>query len=199
MTDITIDKSFTTDGTSSALAAVYYSTDERKIFFEFLSGTVAGYGSVPEDIYTALESLNSNRIETGDEGSSVGGYYNRFFRETGYFPGVETADLNFVAPEKESSGLSTEEQSLVDAITNAGGPVEATNVFVAPLDEFAQDVANLPSVLRRFGVAFIHNADQEITFNVHATDEEDALVRLNKATELLGWTVKVVSITRYFN
>lgn len=212
MTEILVDKSFDTQGTSSAIRGVFYSTEERKIFFEFLSGTVAGYAGVPEDIYTALETLNENRIN-GDENSSVGNYYNRFFRSTGYFAGVETGDLEIITPEQvklqeiaeANAAEIAAEQSLKAADVFEGEvdlseePIQAENVFIAPLDSFAQDVAGLPSVLRRFGVAFIYDENQEISFNVHATDEDDALVRFNTAVELLGWDVKIVSLTRFFD
>lgn len=189
MTEILVDKHFDTEGTSSAIYAVYYSTEDQKIFFEFISGTIAGYSGVNADIYTALETLNENRLK-GDTESSVGYYYNRFFRSTGYFAGVETADLEIITPE----------QVKLQEIAEANAAEIAAEQSLKSQDVFIEEVTDLPSVLRRFGVSFIYDGDKEMTFNVHATDENDAVVRFNKAVELLGWeSIRIISLTRFFN
>lgn len=196
MTEILVDKHFDTEGTSSALNAVYYSTDERKIFFEFLSGTLAGYEGVNPDIFTALETLNANRIN-GDESASVGTYYNTYFRNTGYFAGVETNDLDLITPWQaelrepalnskdvfadEGINLSEDEQVAVEPIE-----VKEGSVFIAPLNNKT-----------RYGITFIVDTDNEHSFQVFGDSEDDAVNRFSQAVELLGWSVEIRSVTRF--
>lgn len=199
LTEVFCDKWFDTEGTSSAIACVYYSTEEKSLFVEFLNGTTAGYSNVPADIYVALETLNSNRVN-GDESSSVGSYYNTYFRNTNYFEGRDTADIEIVTQEDRDriaslQGLIAKNSDVFAAESDceacASEPVEtvkANSLYIGPVDQQYM-----------FAVAFT-SGENTNSLAVKATDVKSAMDKFQQAVSILGWDkVTIVSVTQYLN
>lgn len=101
MTEVFCDRWFDTEETSSVIEAVYYSSERRELFIQLVPrddypGIVAGYKGVPANIFTALEVLNSKRLN-GEKWSSVGKYWNYFVKP--YFEGLPTKDVDIFVPD----------------------------------------------------------------------------------------------------
>lgn len=206
MTEILVDREFDTEGTSSVIEAVYYSTEQKKLFVQLISGDLAGYDGVPEDVYTALEAINRNRIEgvTVPEGqeSSVGSYWNRYIKK--YMPGFETAGIKLVGPNDQEAvdklkgffssfgpGETVELQGFHKTPGDLLGKTTPAQATILPVDPPAQLVA--------FGVAFLSSDGNEVTLSVKATDVQDAVWRFQEAIGILGWDeTPVRSVTQYF-
>lgn len=195
LTEVFCDKWFDAEGTSSAIAAVYYSSEEKSLFVEFLNGTTAGYANVPADIYVAMETLNSNRVN-GDKRASVGSYYNMYFRNTNYFEGRDTADIEIVTQEDRDRTASLKSLMANDVFADesdcaecaAEEPVEASQVFIAPLEQEYM-----------FAVAFT-SGENTNSLAVKATDVQSAVDKFQQAVSILGWDkVTIVSVTQYLN
>lgn len=193
MTEIIVDREFSTEGTSSVIDYVFYSTDEKKLFVQLHSGDLAGYEGVPEDVYTALETINKNRLG-GDEESSVGSYWNRYIKK--YMPGFETAGVELITPDdeeaQESPSFFAHGQEYADeAEAIKLGAVTTPQATILPVDP--------PAQLVHFGVSFTSGEGKEVTLSVKATDVNDAVKRFHEATRVLGWdATTVTSVTQYF-
>jgi len=220
LTEIYCDRFFDTEGTSSAINQVFYSTEERKLFVEFINGSLAGYENVQPEVFSALEVLNSNRLN-GDRSASVGGYYNEFFRKNRYFTGINTDNIKIsidpvveaaddledtLTPEQwtaleneyaaNTDGVprfTPEQQSQIAAINNVSAEqISNSAITVGPGSVFIAPVEKRP-----FGINFIIDTDVEHSWRVFGTNDQDAIDRFAQAIELLGWSVEIKSITRF--
>lgn len=182
MTKVFCDKDFNTESTSSVIDHVYYSTDEKKLFVELVSGVLAGYENVPVDIYTAMETINQNRVSGADSNASVGRYWNQWIKP--YLNGIDTY------------GVEIETQGDRDRTEKLRALVQQTKDVFAPAKSVEVDA----DVLTPFGVTFVSSTGEDVTLSVAATDYKDAIDRFTRAIDILGWEESPVkSVTMYLN
>lgn len=192
MTEIFVDREFSTDETSSVIDHVYYSTEEKKLFVQLMprgdqASVLAGYENVPEDVFTALETINTNRLN-GDENSSVGRYWNQWIKP--YMKGLDTADLDLVTKDDERV-LDSLSSFFAQSGKYAYGEISTPDATILPVDPPRQEL--------RFGVTFVSSDGQDVTLSVKAYDVHDAVKRFNEAITVLGWEpVEVKSVTQFF-
>lgn len=175
MTNIVYTHRFATDDTSSVIDFVYYSEPEKLLFVALVNGVTAGYQDVPLNVYTALDTINNNRLN-GDMDSSVGRYWNKWIKPN--FTGYDTSDVNL---------LSQAEVANVDAIANGSGFWNNIDANIS--------VLNVPT-LTRFEIHF--NEGEMLA--VKAIDMDTALDRFRQVKEILGWgETNIVAVTQFFN
>lgn len=193
MTEIVYDRDFYTDGTSSVINHVYYSTADKLLFVQLVredwngEKVLAGYENVPADVFTALETLNQNRLN-GDTGSSVGSYWNVWIKP--YFTGYSTADVELLseAEKAEDEARQAKLRSLLDR----------PSVFFedkAPAEE-VEEVGEI-----KFIVHFIEDGDErESGVVIYAGNVDQALVIFNQIAKIAGWgSAKIIAVTQVFN
>lgn len=200
MTDVVYTRAFDTDDSSSVIDCVYYSEPEKLLFVELVNGVLAGYKDVPLNVFTALDTINTNRLN-GDLNESVGRYWNLWIKPN--FSGYDTSDIDLL-----SEADVARQERLRNLMTKADGVfVRTPQVY----ESFYRDSVDLPNAtilpvdppaqLSHFGVT-IEDDDEGETINltVLATDMDDAIDRYRQAEKILGWDEAViVSVTKFFD
>lgn len=203
MTDIVYTHNFDTEYTSSVIDDIYYSEPEKLLFVALNNGTLAGYEGVPLEVFSALNALNTNRLN-GDTSASVGRYWNTFVKPN--FTGYSTSDIDLWSAE-EYEQYQVDERELREIAK----PQEASSFFNDPQVYTVTDLGNVtvpdaailpvdgPELKSRFGITF-ESGDQEVSLNVQAVSANDAVERFQQAVEILGWDESpVLSVTQFFN
>lgn len=177
MTEIVYDRSFSTEGTSSVIDRVYYSTTDQKLIVELVNRDyygnqiLAGYDNVPPAVFVAMDATNTNRLN-GDQNASVGAYWN-----------------HWVKP--KFTGFNTDDVELADA----GELLNSNQSFFTPQpDEEVQEVGEKP-----FTVHFAGEDEDVNVITVYAGSVDQALIIFNQIAKIAGWqTVEILAVTQYF-
>lgn len=186
MTDVVYDREFDTEGTSTVIDRVYYSTKDKLLFVQLHrtdwhgDPILAGYQDVPADVFTALETTNQNRIK-GDQNASVGSYWNLWIKP--YFTGYDTSEVELVSAEEEAKNA----------------PVFGSRILTGSGVVVASTLAPVQPNKTEFTINFVDDQNESCSLTLFAADVNDALLRFNGIAETAQWdTVEITSVTQHF-
>lgn len=189
MIEIVYDREFTTDETSSVIDHVYYSTADKLLFVQLVrtdwngNAILAGYENVPADVFTALETLNQNRLN-GDTGASVGSYWNIWIKPN--FTGYNTADVDLVSVQEREG-----QEKLRNLMSQPSVFVEKAPAEEVPVEEVGET---------KFLVYWNDGSEECSCILIYAGSVDQALVIFNQIAKIAGWgVVKIHAVTQIFN
>jgi hypothetical protein len=202
MTDFVYTDSFTTEGTSSVIADVFYNSNNRQLVVALNSGILCGYSDVEPTLFTAFSVTNSARVDDGNTSASVGYYWNTFIK--GYKTGFDASDLDLIHVD------DVDETPKLDAlVSNDSDDFFATDLDAVATDDVGRDddlVAQAPVADQSESAGTPVQKDMyEVTFDdsetlgVFASSEAEAVKIIRKIADLAGWNApNVESVTHYF-
>lgn len=201
MTDFTFDRSFYTEGTSSVIDEVFYNSETKQLLVELArrswDGSIvrAGYEDVPADVFTAMEALNTNRVENDDESASVGSYWNAWVKP--FFKGFDTAGLEPVsAKQPDLVAQAPVEDISTSQVVNTGSISSISTDGTGYFTVLSAPAANQS----QFTVHFVDGDEEDHQLTLTAADQNDALTRFNQIAVLAQWNlIEIQAITQYFD